>query len=174
MICGNGFSTGFLKMKIPFNMINIMIAPNKSVIIGKERDYIDNPDKYEQRIKFFYGESTASDFSGADVLVFVTDSFINRYDQIAEISDRIDKVLIDEVHSIHQQSVYRKNLVNFEKKVKGILSDSSIVSVTATPILYSKVDITIRNAFTPKINVLVSKDRKETLERIKIDIKNNR
>jgi len=172
MICGNGFSTGFLRMEIPFNMVNIMIAPNKSVIIGKERHYKDNIDEYSQRIKFFYGESTENDFSGADVLVFVTDSFINRYDQIGEISDRVDKVLIDEVHSIHQQSAYRKNLVNFEKKVKGVLSESSIVSVTATPILNIKSDITIRNAFTPEIKVFVSKDRKETLERIKIDIKN--
>ena len=171
MVCGNGFSTGFLNIEVPFNMVNIMIAPNKSVIIDKEKDYLDNPDKYSHRMKFFYQESTESDFSGADVLVFVTDSFLNRKNQIGEIADRVDKVLIDEVHSIHQQSSFRKNLVNFENKVKGVLSESSIVSVTATPILYSKVDITIYNALTPKIEVLVSKDRKETLERIKEDIK---
>ena len=171
MVCGNGFSTGFLNIEVPFNMVNIMIAPNKSVIIDKEKDYLDNPDKYSHRMKFFYQESTESDFSGADVLVFVTDSFLNRKNQIGEIADRVDKVLIDEVHSIHQQSSFRKNLVNFENKVKGVLSESSIVSVTATPILYSKVDITIYNALTPKIEVLVSKDRKETLNRIKEDIK---
>ncbi len=171
MVCGNGFSTGFLNIDINFNMINIMIAPNKSVIMDKEKDYIDNPDKYKHRIKFFYQESVESDFSGADVLVFVTDSFLNRKSQIAEVADRVDKVLIDEVHSIHQQSSFRKNLVNFENKVKSVLSESAIVSVTASPILYSKVDITIFNVLTPKIEVLVSKDRKETLERIKEDIK---
>jgi hypothetical protein len=170
-VCGNGFSTGFLNLDIPFNMVNIMIAPNKSVIMDKEKDYKDNPLKYKHRIKFFYQESTESDFGAADVLVFVSDSFINRKSQIGEVADRVDKVLIDEVHSIHQQSSFRKSLVNFENKVRSVLSRSAIVSVTASPILYSKVDITISNVLTPKIEVLVSKDRKDTLERIKEDIK---
>ena len=180
---GNGFSTGFLNLKVRDDKIHIIIVPNLAVIEEKEKAYLEDSrlpmmhkDKVftsGNRMKFFYGNSFDDNFEDADVLMFVADSFIMRGDGIRHISDRVDKVLIDEVHSVHQQSLYRKILVDFEGRVANRFSNNTaLVSVTASPILFARVDIKIQNKHTPHQVINYSKDRKETIERIKEDIDN--
>jgi len=96
-------------------------------------------------------------------------------DKLKQISYKIDKVLIDESHTVEKDSLYRYNLIDFESKVKSICNDSltSIVTVTASPNLYSKVDIVIDNEGIKESTINVSKDREKALKRIKNDIKNN-
>ena len=183
--CGNGFSTGFLNLKVRGNRMHIMIAPNRAVVEEKEQGYLndlllplDHKDKTyhsENRIKFFYGDSFDSNFDDADILVFVADSFIMRGDAIKQIAHRVDKVLLDEIHSTHQQSLYRNILVDFENRVVNRFPDNvALVSVTASPILLNRVDIKIQNKNIPKQLINHSKDRKEALERIRYDIAKGR
>jgi hypothetical protein len=174
-VCGNGFSTAFLQLKPSLSKVNILIAPNKAVVIEKEIQYNDGDLLGDNRIKFFYGESVEDNLNEAEVLVFVADSFLNMYKKIQAISNRIEKVLVDEYHSTEIQSLFRPKLVDFENKVQGVCNGpgTSIVTVTASPNLYSKIDISIKNNFVPASTIYVSKDRAETIKRIKNDIKNN-
>ena len=175
-ICGNGFSTAFLELSPKKNKKNIIIAPNKAVVIAKESEYIKGKLKGLNRMKFFYAESQEVNLHDAEVLVFVADSFLAMETKLKEISDRIDKVLIDEFHSVEIQSLFRSPLVDFENKVKAIFTNvaTSIVTVTASPNLFSKVDVLITNEGIKPSTINVSKDRSETIKRIKSDIKNNR
>ena len=181
VLCGNGFSTGFLNLKVRHNRKHIMIAPNRAVVEEKEQSYLEDLNRplmhkdktyhSQNRMKFFYGDSFDTDFDNADILVFVADSFMMRRDAIKQISHRIDKVLIDEVHSVHQQSLYRKILVNLENNVMSRFPENvALVSVTASPILLTKVDIKIQNSYIPSQLINHSKDRKEAMERMKNDI----
>lgn len=171
-VCGNGFSTAFLNLKPSENKVNVIIAPNKAVIIEKQKQYFEN--KFNNRIKFFYKESTNTNFNDANVLFFVADSFLLMKEKLKEISHKIDKVLIDEFHSVEIQSLFRYNLIDFESKVKSICNaeSTSIVTVTASPNLYSNTDILIENSLIKESTIIVSKDRESVLKRIKNDIKN--
>lgn len=173
-LCGNGFSYGFLNIPPKHLKINIIIAPNKAVLIDKQKAYNNGDFNSDIRIKFFYKESKDFNFDDANVLFFVADSFLMMSDKIKAISNRIDKVLIDEFHSTEIQSSFRYLLVDFLSKVKNICSDynTSITTVTASPNLFSKVDIFIRNTFINSIDMYISKNRNSTLKRIKNDIKN--
>ena len=172
-VCGNGFSTSFLKLTPAKGEINIMIAPNKGVLIEKHKLYLEGNIETENRIKFFYKESKDSDFENADVLVFVADSFLLMNDKTKEIAHKIDKVLLDEFHSIEQDSSFRFVLVDFIGKVKNICKsiNTSIVTVTATPNLFSKVDILINNKEIKENNIVLSQDREKSLKAIKTRLK---
>ena len=181
VVCGNGFSTGFLNLKVRRNRMMIMIAPNRAVVEEKEQGYLEDlnrplshKDKVyhsQNRIKFFYGDSFDDNFDDADILVFVADSFIMRGDAVSQITHRIDKVLLDEIHSTHQQSLYRNILVDFENRVVNRFPENvALVSVTASPILLNRVDIKIQNNNIPAQLINHSKDRKETIDRIRYDI----
>lgn len=170
-VCGNGFSTAFLNLPVEKNKVNIIIAPNKAVLIEKK----NKAKNFINRVKFFYAESIDDDFTGADVLFFVADSFLLRENAIKNISNKIDKVLIDENHSTEQQTSFRYKLVDFESKVKQIISNTgaSIVKVTASPNHYSDVDIRIQNKHITPIEINHSSDRLNAINRIKEDIANN-
>lgn len=172
-VCGNGFSTAFLNLAVKPGCINIIIAPNKAVLIEKQSTYLANKHNFKNRVKFFFKESKDEDFSLADVFFFVADSFLLKHKSIANISHKIDKVLIDENHSTEQQTAFRYNLVDFESKVKKILyyPDIAIVKVTATPNHFSRVDIIIDNDLIEPKHIIHTKDRQNALKRIKLDIK---
>jgi hypothetical protein len=174
-VCGNGFSTRFLELSPPLGKVNIIIAPNKAVVIAKEIEYNKGNLQGFNRIKFFYAESNEVNFYDAEVLVFVADSFLAMKDKVKDISHSIDKVLIDEYHSVEIQSLFRLSLVDFLSKVKSICPDpnTSIATVTASPNLFSKVDVLITNELINPNTINVSKDRAATVKRIKADIKNN-
>ena len=168
-VCGNGFSTAFLNLPVTVNKVNIIIAPNKAVLIEKQKKHRN----FKNRVKFFYAESLDDDFNGADVLFFVADSFLLRANSIKNIAYKIDKVLIDEDHSTEQQTGFRYKLVDFQNKVEDIVgSGASIVKVTATPNHFAKVDIKINNSLIEPININHSSDRAEALKRIKANLDN--
>jgi hypothetical protein len=70
-VCGNGFSTAFLKIEPSIGKINILLAPNKAFLISKLKEYTSDKLNTTNRIKFYYKESKETNFENADVLVFV-------------------------------------------------------------------------------------------------------
>ena len=171
-LCGNGFSTSFLKLKPEKGKLNILIAPNKAVVLSKQKDYNAKLLDSTNRIKFFYLESTEFDFTDADILFFVSDSFLMMKDKISKITTLIDKILIDEYHSIEIQSLFRKNLVDFPKIVKQLCphKNTSTVTVTASPNLYANVDVKLKPDHIPPTVIHMEYDKAKTFKRIKDDI----
>lgn len=171
LLCGNGFTTGFLKIKPKEKHVNVIIVPNRAVIQSKENAYRKNGGSL--RIKFFYRGSQDSNFNDADVLMFVADSFLNyasKFDTYG-YTNLIDKVLIDEYHSIEQQSSFRYNLIEFIDKVQNTLPGASITTVTATPLHYSKIDIRITADKISGVNVNISRNADEAIKRAKDALK---
>lgn len=166
VLTGNGFTTAFLKETPPENKINILIAPNKSVVIGKEISNKYNSILYgNNRIKFFYKESSEVSVKNADTLVFVADSFLMYAHRLEAIKDRINRVLIDEYHSTQIQSSYRLKLVDFLPKVRAIIGQKApLTTVTATPLLFSKVDVKIINKDIPKRVIQLVNNQDENIK----------
>jgi len=171
VICGNGFSTAFLNSKPPKGKVNILIAPNKAVVIDKQNTYeIRRASKSRglNKQKFFYKESTVKSLKGADVLVFVADSFLIYKDKLKSISDRINWVLIDEAHSVEIQSLFREKLVDFIYKTRNIIGkETALTTVTATPLLYAKCNLKIKNDTIKKTIIHASNDYVKAIDRIK-------
>ena len=172
-ITGNGFTTGFLKLRPsePYQS-NIIIVPNKQVIKSKQKSYLKDNDINKTSIGFFYGDDSSNvlKFGKFDVMMFVVDSFLNYLTLIEENIYAIDKILIDEVHSILIQSTFRKRLVNFTETIKTKFQKNAIVSVTATPLLFQKIDIKLIKKNIKKRVINISKNQENTLENIKKSI----
>ena len=180
-LCGNGFTTGFLKMRpSKAEQVNIIIVPNKQVIISKQEAQ-NNILKYgtieEQKnlrnIGFFYADSTdVLDFEKYEVMMFVIDSFVNYSNKLIDNSHLIDKILIDEVHSLLIQSKFRNNLVGFLDFVKHNFTENNIACVTATPLLFQKVDIRLIPKEIEQRDVYISTNQENALKRIKKRLNN--
>ena len=167
VICGNGFSTAFINAKPPRNKINIIIAPNRAVVEGKEADYRLNGNRSGNIVKFFYKNSIDTDLD-ANVLMFVADSFLLLKEKIKFIQDKINWVLIDEAHSVEIQSSFRPKLVNFFDKVRDLIGDEpALTCVTATPNLFTKPTIIIKNEVVKGFTIKLTKDKEEAVKRIK-------
>ena len=173
-VCGNGFSTAFLKIEPSLGSVNILLAPNKAFLISKFKEYKTEKLKTTNRIKFFYKESKETNFDDADVLVFVADSFLYMGAKLQGL--QVDKVLIDEYHTIEKDSSFRRNLVDFKNKVQSIITTPgvSISTVTASPNLYSHIDIKIKNKGVKPTAIIVSKNRVDGISRIRDLIKKNK
>jgi hypothetical protein len=174
-LCGNGFSTSFLTLKPSKGKRNIIIAPNKAVVISKEEAYKKGELGTENKIKFFYQESDSKEgFEDADILFFVADSFVLMEHKLKGINRHIDKVLLDEYHSTQIQSSFRDNLVNFIDQVKDICSNktTSIVTVTASPNLFAEVDVRLVPDFVPRVDIVMEYDQAKTINRICEDLAN--
>ena len=173
-VCGNGFSTAFLKIEPSLGSVNILLAPNKAFLISKFKEYKAEKLKTTNRIKFFYKESKETNFDDADVLVFVADSFLYMGAKLQGL--QVDKVLIDEYHTIEKDSSFRRNLVDFKNKVQSIITTPgvSISTVTASPNLYSHIDIKIKNKGVKPTTIIVSKNRVDGISRIRDLIKKNK
>ena len=176
LLCGNGFTTSFLKLIPKRGYVNIILFPNRSAIKSKEKQYRKDPDSFENDMKFFYGGSRDKDFSEANVLCFVIDSFVGRYASIVNNNLKVDKLLIDEFHSTEDQSSFRKNLKNLMSKVKEIIpnDDAAITTVTASPLFTSDVDIQISMENTRALKIAHSKNQNLSIERIVKDYKNGK
>ena len=173
VICGNGFSTAFLKLKPTIGCVNIIIMPNKGAIKSKELDYFKDMSKYNHnRIGFFYKEGKGGDLSNLDCAVFVADSFLSTE---SVKTANIDKLLVDEFHSVEKASSYRHNLKDLIYKITQRVSnikDVALSSVTATPNLSSRVDIVIENETIKPVEIQVSIDIEVTIKAIRELIKN--
>ena len=177
VICGNGYTSGFLKI-LPTNNFqsNIIIVPNRQVVISKQNYYNKNTSFDKVKIGFIYGDDSADkiNFKDFDVLMFVVDSFLKSKDILITNAALIDKILIDEAHSFPIQSVYRNKLVGFSKFVSFTFPDKAIVSVTATPMLFQEVDIKIKPKNVTMRDIHISQNQQNTLDRIKVKLKANK
>jgi hypothetical protein len=174
VVTGNGFSTAFLKKNPPPTRINIMIAPNKAVVIDKEKAYMNGKINTTNKIGFFYkeGKGVISDFY--NIMMFVADSFYLYSNQIYQFRDKINWILVDESHSVEIQSSFRWVLRDFDSKVEKYLNEYvAITSVTATPNFYTNIDVKIHNKYVHHTVINMTNDRLKTIERIKNDLTNN-
>jgi hypothetical protein len=172
-ITGNGFTTALLQKAPEEGKINIILVPHKSVIIGKRDAYYRGEFRSDIKAKFFFQEGTDTNFDGANVLMFVAESFILRKAEIEKIADKVNILALDEYHAFEQQAPHRRKLREFLPFVEETLngSNASIITVTATPNLFSKIDISIQQNNIKPLQINVSKDRPGTIGRIKVDLK---
>ena len=83
--------------------------------------------------------------------------------------------MIDEAHSVVIQSEFRPLLQGFQKYVTKLFPDKAIVSVTATPMLFQKVDIKLTsNAVKIPTKVFLSENQQSSLERLKTALNDGR
>ena len=168
MHTGNGFTTGFLNLAPTHKFqSNIIIVPNREVVKSKKLVY-DNTINNKTTIGFFYGDESSDrlEFGKFDVMMFVVDSFLNYIDGIKKNIDCVDKILIDEAHSILIQSSFRNRLVGFTELLRNDFKDKSIVSVTATPMLFTDVDIKLVKENVEQRTIHISKHQGNTLKRL--------
>jgi len=178
VICGNGFSTGFLNLRPSPGSVNILIAPNRAVIIGKEHQHIVKS-QLEDTIptKFFYKGSQDYNTEDAEILCFVSDSFLEYRSQINKIKDKINFILIDEYHSTIIQSAFRNKLVDLVKNIRGIVGGCpGITTVTATPLYHSDIDVRIKtnDRFIKPIDINITNDEVNAVKQIKGLLKANK
>ena len=152
--CGNGFTTATFSMSPAEGHTTIVIMPHRAGVIGKHNKYRSTSGEERAKnfgtnsVRFFYEGSPNLGFDNADVLVFVADSFLNKAKTGAFDDMKIDKVLLDEYHSIEKDSSYRPNLRKLLSRISNVFDsqkDVAITTVTATPFPLSKKDIKIVN-----------------------------
>lgn len=176
VVCGNGFTTSFLQIEPAQKyQSNIIIAPNRQVVISKKTSYDKNTNADKIKIGFIYGDEDADkvNFAKFDVMMFVVDSFLNYIDVLTKNDELIDKILVDEAHSFPIQSTYRSRLVSFQKYITKTFPNKSIVSVTATPMLFQKVDIKFIPKEIEERKINISQNQENTLSRIQDALLNN-
>lgn len=173
VITGNGASTAFLMTPVSENSINIIIAPHKSVIIEKQKAYTSGSLQTKNRIKFFYQEGTDTNFNDADVLMFVADSFLLYEYELSKINYKLDRVMVDEAHSVEIQSTFRHNLIDFISEVERIAGGEriSISTITASPNHFAKVDVQVVNKIIPEQTIHTTNNKKESLKRLSKAVK---
>ena len=171
VVCGNGFSTAFLMLPPPKGKHNIIIVPNKAVIISKENAFKRGEIDTKNRITFHYSEGTDVFDAPGDILMFVADTFNIQYKLLLERRESIRSILIDEAHTIEQGASFRYRLRGFYDLITPFLEKSAVVSVTATPNKYSPVDIRIINSDIQPKTIHFTGNKGATLNRIKELIK---
>ena len=169
-ITGNGFTSGYLLIPPTHSyQSNIIIVPNREVILSKRQKYKADLNPNKTKIGFIFGDADADkiSFKDFDILMFVIDSFIDRIDYLKEYSSCVDKILIDEMHSVYIQSTFRPKLKNIDEVLSKYFRASARVSVTATPMLFQSVDITLYKKVTEHNTINVTENQKKSLERLK-------
>ena len=175
-ITGNGFTSAYLKLVPKEDKVNIIIVPNRQVILSKQKSY-NNSESKNIKIGFIYGESDGVyssdniDFETFDVLMFVADSFLNKLELLVSNEYKIDKILIDEAHSCIIQSSFRDKLKGFFNVLKQNFKEQRIVTVTATPLLFQRSEIKIVNTATPEKIVNITENQKQSFCRLEASIK---
>jgi hypothetical protein len=174
VICGNGFSTAFLKSPVKVGKKSIIIVPNLAVIHSKKLAYNNGEIDSSNTITFHHQDSTDTISKGGDIMMFVADSFIVQLKKLIDMAEigAIDKILIDEAHTIEQGSSYRRKLRDFNSKIEPFKPFTSVVSVTATPNMANQVDIRIVNALIKPIIIHYTNNKVKSLNRLKQSIKN--
>lgn len=172
-VCGNGFTTAATQIRPSFpGNVNIILEPNRAAVLDKQEAYISGRLKTKNRIGFFYGEgdqytSDYFDINKYDVLFFVVDSFMERFNYLRNQKHRIEKILIDEVHSAIIQSEFRNVLKGFIRKVYSEFETTAITAVTATPLLFQKPSIVIENKHKNGGIIHYTQNQNKSIERAK-------
>lgn len=176
-MCGNGFTTAFASIKPPPGKTNILIEANKEVVLSKEKAYQNGTFAPNLNVVFRYQESKSIGVlfydkdKHVDLIICVADSFLLLRNILLQYVEKIDKILIDEYHSIQQQSSYRTRLIDFISNFEEFTRNGvSVTTVSATPNLYASIDIVIKNKFQPEVLINQSRNQKKCLERIRESI----
>jgi hypothetical protein len=166
-VTGNGFTFNFLKIAPRMGKFNIIIAPNTKVVMGKQDNYIAN--KGNKLITSFIYGGDGSDrldlYGSTQVTMIVTDSFYNHIETFKTFAHKIDKIMIDESHSSLIQSSFREKLVKFKELIDVNFPDTARVSVTATPMLFQKVDIKLLGDSIEQRDIFVSENQEDSIKR---------
>lgn len=177
ILCGNGFTTAYLNIKPrKSNQVNLIVVPNLGVIRSKRISYLKdlNPDKL--KIAFISGDPNTDtiSFEKYDVIMIVADSMLYKIDVFKDNLNLIDRVMIDEVHSVIIQSSFRYNLVGLIELINDVFKSKAIVYVTATPMLFQNIDLKLIKNKIKQRDIFVSTNQEDTLERIKTDLRNDK
>ncbi len=177
-VCGNGLTSRFSKTSSE-GKINIIISPHRGFVLDKETTYdihktIGTHNGIRQ--KFIYGESSDRRIDDCDCLFIVADSFKMYANTIKGLVEKglIGRVLIDESDSFITDSSYRRRLIDFIEYARDILGNTTPILVsTASPLLYQKVDVKIKNnKYNQVLNTITTNDEKQAIKDIKELLKN--
>jgi len=163
VITGNGFTTGFSYLRPSFNKVNVLIAPNQSVVKDKEVEHASGKFAPNKRVAFVYeGSGLRGKAIDYDLIVIVSDSFVNF---AFKLQGKVDKLMVDEYHSVIIQSAFRYKLKKMMYTLQDDFTDTSISFVTASPLLYSKIDIQIDNTYVEERLLHTSNNVEESILR---------
>lgn len=177
VLCGNGFTTAYLNIRPRKSFqANLIVVPNLGVIRSKRKSYIEDTNPNKLKIAFISGDknSDSISFEKYDVIMIVADSMLFKIDFFKQNINSIDRVMVDEVHSVIIQSSFRYNLVGLIELINDVFKSKAIVFVTATPMLFQKVDIKLIKDNIEQRDILISTNQEDTLNRIKKDLKDDK
>ena len=163
VVTGNGFTTGFSYLKPSFGKVNVLIAPNKSIIKDKEAEHSNGKFAPSKKVAFVYeGSGLKGSSTDYDLIVLVSDSFVNF---AYKLHGKVEKLMVDEFHSVIIQSGFRYKLKKMIYALKDDFTDCSIAFVTASPLLYSNIDIQINNKYVEPRQLHTSNNVEESVLR---------
>ena len=169
VVTGNGFTTGFGFIKPSLGKVNVLIAPNQSVVKDKQAEHSDGKFAPNKKVAFVYeGSGLRGSVSDYDLIVLVSDSFVNF---AYKLQGKVDKLMVDEFHSVIIQSAFRYKLKKMIYALKDDFTDCSISFVTASPLLYSHIDIQIENTYMGNRKLHTSNNVEESILRCVESIK---
>ena len=169
VVTGNGFTTGFSYLKPSLGKVNVLIAPNQSVVKDKEQEFKTGKFAPNKKAAFVYeGNGLRGSVRDYDLIVLVADSFVN---YAFQLQNKVDKLMVDEYHSIIIQSAFRYKLKKMIYTLKDDFKDCSISFVTASPILYNDIDIRINNKYMSNRKLHTSNNVEESILRCVNSIK---
>jgi hypothetical protein len=168
-IAGSGMSHSFLTTTPKSGSVNILIAPNRQVVLSKEESYRKNRASFKNNIQFFCtGSSDSFLLPNTEIVVTTTDTCLKMFNSLSNLKKGM--VLIDEYHSTIQGSLYRNSLRGFLDKIRKdwLSKDVAISTVSATPLLFSKVDITlIPTSYYRRYDIVCNDNYEEVIEEAK-------
>ncbi len=153
VLCGNSFTTAFLNSDFHSEKVIVMLAPNRSVVLDKEKQI--GTYKNGKLYSYHYKGSSSVNMN-ADVYVMVIDSFLEVIKDFERNKHKIARILVDECHTVDIQSSFRRKLIGFNNVLEPFLEHSAIVSVSATPNLFDKVTHRIVNNNSKPITINVT------------------
>lgn len=167
---GNGFTTGFGKLRPSRGRVNILVAPNQKVVSGKQESYKkeggfgwdDNGKKL--RVGFVYEKNgLRGNIRDYDLILYVADSF---YYSHRLLKGKIDKLLIDECHSFFTQTDFRFTLKRAYNLIDQLEDkETSISFLTASPLLKTEITIKIENEGLEWRDINLSQNVRKSINR---------
>ena len=163
VVTGNGFTTGFAMLTPTLGKCNVLIAPNQSVVKDKEKEHSAGKFAPNKNVAFVYeGQGLRGNPKNYQLIVLVADSFVN---YAFTLKGNVDKLMVDEYHSVIIQSAFRYKLKKMMFTLSDEFKDIAISFVTASPLLYSKIDVRIKNAYMSKRYLNTSNNVEESILR---------
>ena len=172
VVTGNGFTTGFAMLNPSIGKCNVLIAPNQSVVKDKQKEHASGKFAPNKNVAFVYeGSGLRGNVKNYQLIVLVADSFVN---YAFQLKGNVDKLMVDEYHSVIIQSAFRYKLKKMMYTLQDDFQDIAVSFVTASPLLYSKIDIRIVNKYMSKRTLYTSNNIEESIKRCVESIKTGR